>query len=282
MHICEELVYTTTMDGFEHAGVVIRPDSVPAAPIGVIWVHGAGANFYMRPYILLARALAAHGYLSVLGNNRGHDFGFWVDYDGERPIYAGQGWELFEDVHHDLTAWIDFTCSLGFAQVVLLGHSLGAAKVPYYQAHQQDPRVCGLVLASAPATLARQSQIPDLLSQAEQMVAEGRGHHLLPWACLPSKGTLSAQTYLNRARSMLDIVGLDTTDPLVARITCPILAFYGTNEVFVGTEKDLERIVENATRAKSVETHIFKDADHCYTGQEQIVMAVTANWINGL
>lgn len=50
----------------------------------------------------------------------------------------------------------------------------------------------------------------------------------------------------------------------------------------MGTKHDLERLVDYAIQTKSVETHVFEDADHCYLGHEQTVVAVIANWINSL
>lgn len=278
----EELVYTETDDDFFHTGIVIRPDTHVPAPVPIVWVHGAGAQFYFRPYIVLARELAAHGFTSILGNNRGHDFGFFVGFDGERPVYAGQGWEQFDHAPRDIRAWIDVAEQLGFRQVVLLGHSLGATKAVYAQAHHPDERVKGLILASAPARIAKHSSLPELLTRAEQMVREGRGQDLLPWASLPGGGTVSAATYLNRAQANLDSFGLESADPLVRNITCPILAFYGTNEGFVGDAHDLEQVRRNATKAPLVETCMVDGSDHTYTGYEQEVAGMIARWIRML
>ncbi len=275
----EELVYAETDDGFLHAGVVIHPpDRAPVAN-AIVWVHGAGANFYLRPYILLARELAAHGVTSILGNNRGHDFGFFVGFEGHRPVYAGQGWEYFEHAPRDIRAWTDFAERQGFGQVVLLGHSLGATKALYAQAQHGDERVRGLVLASAPARLQKQSTLPAVLMRAQRMVRAGRGQDLLPWASLPGGGTLSAYTYLNRAQAHLDCFGLDRGEPLVRHITCPMLAFYGTNEEFMGTAHDLEYMQRNATNAPSVALRMVDGADHTYTGHEREVAGMIAQWI---
>ncbi len=282
MRTVEELVYAETDDGFLHAGVVIRPRDQPPAPVPIVWVHGAGANFYMRPYIVLARELAAHGFTSILGNNRGHDFGFFVGFDGNRPVYAGQGWEQFDEAPRDIRAWIDFAERVGFRDVVLLGHSLGATKALYAQAQYPDVRVRGLIIASAPARLAKHSNVPEVLMRAEQLVREGRGQDLLPWASLPGGGTLSANTYLKRAQAHLDSFGLDSGDPLVRHIACPILAFYGTNEGFVGTAHDLEHMRRNATTAPLVETRMVDGADHTYTGYEPEVAAMVAQWVRML
>ena len=79
----------------------------------------------------------------------------------------------------------------------MIGHSLGALKVAHYQALRQDPRVAGLVAASAALPAARPD--PELTALAEKMEAEGRGQDLLPWgSSRAGAGTHSAATFLNR------------------------------------------------------------------------------------
>lgn len=266
-HVTEALVYTTTTDGLEHAGVLIGAADSGQTPLPIVWMHGAGANFYMRPYVLLARALAQRGYTILLGNTRGHDFGYFVGFDNHQPRYAGQGWEYFHQAPHDIAAWISFLVQQGFTQVILGGHSLGAAKVVAYQAQHQDQRVHGVISASAPADLARRSTMEPLRAVAAQMVLESRGQDLLPWGSLPGGGTLSAQTYYDRGNSHLDLYGRDTTTPLIATLTCPLLAFYGTNEGFVGGQDDLERAKVYANSRYGIETALIEGADHVYAAE---------------
>jgi hypothetical protein len=165
--------------------------------------------------------------------------------------------------------------------VLLVGHSLGALKVGYYQALRADPRVLGVVAASAPGRASRLD--PALVAQAEQMVAEGRGQDLLPWGISPAgAGTQSAQTYLDRARTGLDIYGFHTPDPLVARIRCPLFACYGTDEAWVGGAAELETIRRTAIGAARVETRLFEGADHSYAGHEVEVADSLAAWVASL
>ena len=132
----------------------------------------------------------------------------------------------------DLAAWIDFSADRGFKQVVLVGHSAGWAAVRLYKSEKKDRRVVGLVLASGgvrPGTVKPDS---DMLEQATRLVAEGHGDDLLriPGRRFPS--FISAATYLDEARTpqeQNDFFGIQTPNPAVTRIRCPILAFFGTN-----------------------------------------------------
>ncbi len=278
----EELVYIEAEDGIALEGAVIRPTVEPTRPLAVVWVHGLTGKFYGSSAVRIGRSLAGQGFTLVTGNNRGHHFGAVLRDRDNQPVLGGGGWELFDESPRDVGAWLGLTDTLGFSRIVLLGHSLGSLKVVYYQADRQDSRVAGLITASPPVRAGRRA--PELLAQAERMVAEGRGRNLLPWDSMPAgAGTCSAQTYLNRARVGLDLFGVSgTPDPLVSRIRCPLLAIYGTDEEWVGGAADLETIRRNATSAASVETRMIEGADHVYLGHEEEVGAVIGEWLRGL
>lgn len=276
----EELVNAETADGLLLDGAVIRPAGTDVKPLAMVWIHGFTGKFY-EPFILhIGRELAGDGYTLVTGHNRGHHCGATMDrVDGE-PMLAGGWWEQLDQSPHDVAAWIDFAASLGFRRVALLGHSLGAMKVPYYQAQRRDPRVAGMVVASAPLGAGRLS--PETIGRAEALVAEGRGEDLLPWGSLGGFSTTSAETFLSWGRILPTIYGQDTPDPAIAQVRCPIFALYGTEEEAVGTAADLETIRHAARAAARVETRMFDGADHLYSGHEAEVAAALASWLDTL
>ena len=274
----EEIVYTDTEDGLILEGVVIRPTTAGPRPFAVVWVHGLTGRFYEKCSLLPCRDLAAEGYTVVSGNNRGHHFGARIPRKAAAPVLAGGGWERFDESPHDVDAWITFVTSLGFERVVLIGHSLGALKVAHYQALRQDPRVAGLVAASAALPIARLD--PEVTALAERMEAEGRGQDLLPWgSSRGGAGTHSATTILNRVRTGLDQFGLDDPDPAIGKVRCPVLAFFGIVQD-TGAEADLERIRRNAKAAERVDTAMVEGSNHIYTDRESAVARVILRWLD--
>lgn len=270
----EKIVTTTTEDGLTLHGVVLRPGR-PRRSLAVVWVHGLTGNFAKT--MPRARAVAERGYVVVNGNNRGHDFGAIFPRSDAQTLLGGGGWELFDESPRDIAAWIDLASGLGFPGVVLVGRSLGALKVGYYQATRQDPRVRGLVIASPPLPATQLGT--DLVVVAERTAAEGQGRDLLPWGSTSAgAGTLSARTYLNRVQTNLDVFGFVTPNPRSARITVPILAFYGTEEPTVGGPAELKKIEMNVPFSDGVETQMIEGADHAYAGHEEEVGALIASW----
>lgn len=282
----EEIVWTESEDGIRLDGAVNRPASGPTKPLAVVQVPGFTSRFSHPVHIGLGRGLARRGYVSVTGNNRGWAFGETTSRRGDAVVIGG-GWERFHEAPLDIGAWVSFALGLGARGVVLLGHSFGGPKVVAYQAERQDPRVVALVCASPGSTSeAALTPTPEAVELAERMVADGRGADLLPWGSFRG-GTLSAQTLLDRApanRGLFDVFGLFTPDPAVGRVRCPVLAFYGTRDMGGTGQLEpiaLELIARNAASTR-VDVRMVENADHSYTGQEDEVAAVIADWIDAL
>ena len=146
----EELVYTDTADGLTLEGVVIRPTTAAQRPIPVIWIHGPDRAVLRQ---ILDPDRPRSGGRGVHVHQRQQSRARFRRPDSAPgrgcACLAGGGWERFDESPHDVDAWITLATSLGYERVVLIGHSLGALKVAYYQARRQDPRVAGLVAASA-------------------------------------------------------------------------------------------------------------------------------------
>jgi hypothetical protein len=157
-----------------------------------------------------------------------------------------------------------------------------------YQAEKQDPRVLGMVLASGQVQPASGSADQKLIEQAKHFVNDGRGDDLLrlPNPSFPS--FISAATFLDDYSTPPDVgdfFGVQIGHPAVTHVRCPILAFFGTRGD-VGTETDLEVLKSSVERHGSVPRRVtvamIQKADHMYTGEEQQVAQVIADWIDSV
>jgi pimeloyl-ACP methyl ester carboxylesterase len=284
----EELVYVRSKDDIINGGSIFTPPKDVAKPIAVIWIHGWGANFYYPTYTMIGRALAERGYTCIVGNTRMHDLGNVAGWRGEKRIRGGGYWGVASEEVRDLAAWIDFAGERGFKNVLLVGHSAGWAAVRSYQSEKQDARVVGVVLASGAVRAGTRPTDPDQLAEARRLMAAGEGDALVrdPKRSFPSY--ISAATLLDIANSPpedIDFFGVQTPNPGVTRIRCPLLAFFGTRGD-VGTEADLELLKSSIKRQASgpsrVETVMIRGADHMYTGEEAQVAQTIAKWADTL
>ena len=287
--VIEELVQVRSEDGITNGGALFLPANDSAKSVAVIWIHGNGVNFYYPTYVEIARELAAHGYATLTANTRMHDLGTIAGFRGETRIRGGAYWGLPSDQKRDLSAWIDFAGSRGFKRVVLVGHSAGASAVQSYQAQTQDRRVVGIVLASGrfqPGTTVPDSE---MLALATRRVAENLGEDLLRYPNRPRPSFVSAATFLdlaNMGQELTDFYGVQTPDPPVKRIRCPIFAWFGTNERDIGTEADLNLLQATLKRLKAgpsrVNTVMIQNADHMYAGEEAQIAQTIVTWIESL
>jgi pimeloyl-ACP methyl ester carboxylesterase len=276
----EEVVWTNTSDCLCHHGLLIRPVHANQERQAVVWMHGATLSFSDPLPVLVGRRLAARGHTFVTGNNRGHHalvpLGFRED---GRMIPGGTWAEKLSESALDVVAWIDFASALGFTRVVLVGHSYGGAKVICYQAERSDIRLTGIVAASTPVRPNRSVGSPEATQLAERMVAEGRGDELLPYGVLGrNPNTRTAAAYLDIIRNVPDVFGVESGEPPVSRLRCPLLAIFGTDEPHIGTAADLDVVRRNAHASAQVETRMVV-GDHLYTGNEAALADVLAEWM---
>ena len=284
----EELVYVRSKDDIINGGAIFTAPKNSAKPIAVIWIHGWGVNFYYPTYVMIGRALAERGYTCITANTRMHDLGNVAGWRGDKRIRGGGYWGVASEEVRDLAAWINFATDRGFKEVVLVGHSAGWAAVRLYQAEKQDRRVVGVVLASGAVRAETRPTDPEQLAQATRLMADGRGDDLVrdPKRSFPS--FISAATFLDIANGppeFKDFFGVQTPNPAVTRVHCPLLAFFGTRGD-VGTEADLKLLQSSIQRQSSgpsrVNTVMIQHADHMYTGEEAQVAQTIAQWADSL
>jgi dienelactone hydrolase len=274
----EELAFVEREDGAGLEGAVIYPASIERKAVAIIWVHGNTSRYYDLPYVQVGRELAAQGYTFVTANTHGHDVMTELWEDTNSAPAGAVCWERFDEVPMDIAPWIDLAIEEGAQQVVIVGHSFGANKVAYYQAMKQDPRVLGIVCASADVKWHADT---DKVALAERMEAEGRSEEILPQLEAAWYST-SVKTFLARARIAQHVLYSDTQTPYIAHVKCPILAFYGTEEDWCGTQSDLDNIKRNATASPRVDTCLLEGADHIYWGKAAQTAGLIARWIETL
>jgi alpha-beta hydrolase superfamily lysophospholipase len=281
----EQLVYARTADDVVDVGVLFTSPSSPPKPLAIIWVHGWGANFYLPSYVGIGRELAARGLPAISVNTRMHDIGNVEKYTllGKR-VRGGGYWGVTSEGARDIAAWIDYAQQLGYRRVILVGHSAGWASVARYQADSEDRRVAGLVFAS-PCVGCLGQPDPEVLAQAKRLVDQGAGDELiqLPHRSYPSY--ISAATQLDTdstPRQYTDFFGTQTPDAAITKVTCPVLAFYGSKDD-IGGENDLALLTSSVRRLAhgpaKVDTAMIANGNHEYVGEEAQVAQVITRWI---
>ncbi len=279
MSFTEHLLRARSEDGLRLDGIGVLPEG-EFLPIGIVWVHDLYGAFYQPPYADLSRVMARRGYLSVVGNLRGHDFGSILPDRTGRPIVGGGAWERFHESPYDIAAWIGAATRLGVDEVVLVGHGLGARKGVFYQIERHDPRVLGVAICSAGLNYPPVDR--ESLEQAEEMLSRGKGRDLLPWP--PVGASMSAQTFVDVEMTYRNVLyEHNGRESAVSRVRVPLLAMYGGAEDLPGRiSGNLDIIARNAFNSPVISTAIIPDANHLYEGCEEVVGDVLTEWLESL
>lgn len=109
--------------------------------VAVIVVHGSVGNYITGVPRRVAHGLALAGFTVLSVNTRMANYG----------VFFGGG--LFHRTPIDMDSWVDLAKRMGHTEVVLVGFSMGASIVTYYQATRHRPEVVAVGALAHPASL---------------------------------------------------------------------------------------------------------------------------------
>jgi dienelactone hydrolase len=275
-----DLVQATTRDGVRLDGA-FRAADAPALPLdAAVCVHGTGGNYYSSTlFDALAERLLALGVGVLRVNTRGHDLMCNVAAArGGRRL--GAAYEALDDCRHDLAAWLAWLRERGRPRIALVGHSSGAVKCLYAQAHEPDDAVRCVIALSPPrlshswfAQSDKAAAFLHTFQQAQALVAAGEPNALLD-VQLPLPFVVTAAGYVEKygPDERYNYLGF------LGRLACPTLVTLGEVEVannmaFRGAPAAI------AAAAPRVRVETVAGADHFYAGAREALVARVEGWL---
>jgi len=228
-----DIVETITNDGVTLAGAFFAPDhSDTVNSTAILLVHGTYGNFYSPILLQHAKVFVDHGHAVASFNTRGHD---GISVLKQQPLlFGGTAFENLADSISDLNACIAWVQNRGFEKIAILGISMGAVKVVYYQAKIQNPAVSA-VIAVSPVRLSKKyylkTEAKDLYEYYND-TAHTFVNESLPDAVMNIRESIVPGTGFFGAQAYLDKYGGEDFDitHLGESIACPILVMAGTEE----------------------------------------------------
>ena len=291
-----ELVTTMTSDRVRLDGFYCEPgrqteDDISRTAVklpvdGAVIIHGLSGNFYKSRLLKhLASQTLKHGLPTVMANTRGHDYLNSTARMG-RAQTLGTAVEDVSESKFDLHAWAEFLADKGCKRVLLLGHSLGAIKSLFAQAHNPHPAVAALACLSATrlsetALLASEKgeTFKEWLDKARGLVESGRGEELM-FVSFPFPTWMSAAAYARKYGSGENLNWVR----YASLVSVPTLCVFGQiemneNPAFMGMQDDLNEITEAYS---NFHVEIIESADHFYSARALAASEKIMEWLSAI
>ena len=279
-----DLMSTQSSDGIRLDGAFFAPE--PSAqrqgPVdAVLLAHGSSTNFYAPATKFMAEDLRNQGIAALALNTAAHDT-VWVDV--AKGQFYGIAFEILDRSRLDLRAGIDYLWELGYRRIALLGHSMGAVRVAYYAATEDDGRVTAIVPVS-PVRLSYSyymvsedaEEFKSVVQRAEQLVAEGKGEELMS-VKFPLTQMFSAGAYLDK-HGPAERYNLVTLAP---KIRVPLLAVAGSLETHTRLRDMAHDLAVAAVNSPQADYLVIDGGNHSLNNRREEAASVVLDWLGRL
>ncbi|MEX2598687.1 MAG: alpha/beta fold hydrolase [Dehalococcoidia bacterium] len=274
-----ELVSTKTKDGVTlHGGFLEAPTLRTGLAVDcIVFIHGSGGNFYGSPSLRKAAMFRDEGIPVVLFNTRGHDI--IAGHSGD--VEVGNAFDILDHCRWDIEAMVDWMSGRGYKRIGLMGTSMGAVKVIYAQAHNQDSRISA-VISLSPLRLSNEYFLASELGEehrrnceeARALVAAGKEGQVMK-VSFPIDHYFTAKAYLDRHGDERYNLARAFTE----KVPGPLLILAGAVESHPRVRGAAQEIFERAKANPQAELFLIEDGDHGLRGQEQELKDGVMNWL---
>ena len=279
-----DLISVANREGLLLDGAFYAPaaDTQYPGPVdAMLLIHGSRGNFCDPATKSMAEDLSAQGIACLALNTNAHDT-IWYNPPGQD--YKGNAFEILENTMSDLRAGIDHLEQRGYRAVGLLGHSMGAVRVTYYAATEDDPRVSAVVPVS-PVRLSYSHYLESEdaeefrvnLETAQRLIAEGDPDGVFR-VNFPIPQFFSSASYLDKHGPFEKYNLINLAD----RIRVPILAVNGSRETHTrlkGMAQDLARAAVNSPSAGAI---MVDEGEHSLVNRTSEASGAVLQWLAAL
>ena len=275
-----DLISVVNQEGLVLDGAFYAPSGDPApVPIdAMLLIHGSRGNFCDPATKSMAEDLSVMGIACLALNTNSHDT-LW--YHPPSDSYKGNAFEILGNTVSDLRAGIDYLEQRGYRAIGLLGHSMGAVRVAYYTATQDDQRIAAVVPVS-PVRLSCSHYLQSVnadefranLETARRLVSEGQPDAVFR-VNFPIPQFFSAASYLDKhgPEEKYNLVNL------ADRIRVPILVLSGSRETHTRLERmaqDLAKAAVNSPRSTAI---IIDEGEHSLVNRTGDASKTVLQWL---
>ena len=277
-------IYYQATDTAKLTGIIYKSNQ-PTTKI-LISTHGMATNCLKKRDETIAHKLNEKNIDYLTYNNRGHDIVNYTNKETGEKILSGTAYEDVEDSYYDILGTIKYALSIGYEEIYLQGHSLGATKTLYTytkllkEAENEEitKHIKAIILLSlvdipTATRIYLNDRYPQMLTYAKNMERENMETTLMP------EGTfiypISVQTFLKYARDYQNFDFARYSDTTYTfqelnNIEIPLFMRWGNNkELILQDAKELCDMLSTKIKKSNLSIGYIDKADHCYTGKEE-------------
>lgn len=288
-----EIINFKATDGVINDGYIINNNSKKI----IISIHGMSSNCFKERDKFISKKAFENGFAYMGFNNRGSELVKYIRKDtGEKQIksFGGTTYEDPLEAYYDIKGAILKAIELGYNQIYLQGHSLGTTKIVYtYNKLKNEnselfEKIKGIILLSLidiPRTLQifLNENFEKVLKYAEEKESKKEYLELMPNGSFIHQ--VSVNTFLRYAKynSEIDFAQYSNKNynfEELNNIKVPLFMRWGnSNEMIEQDAKILVEILNKKIINKNKDINYIDDADHGYTGKEEILANQIINFI---
>ena len=249
----------------------------------LIATHGMSSNCLKKRENIIAKKVETLGIDTICFNNRGNGIVNFVKFNDGGRILAGTAFENIEDCYFDILGAIKYAVSLGYKEIYLQGHSLGASKMLYtYNKMKQENSeylkyIKAILLLSFVDVSAvfKKFSTEEILNFAKKKMKENKGMELMPYNSFLSP--ISVKNYLKFIQVKEEVDEYDQLNNL----EIPLFIRWGNVHELIEKPAD-----EHAKNIYNIVENDFKDinyidgANHSYDGKENELAGDIVNFLS--
>lgn len=249
----------------------------------LIETHGMSSNCLKNREKIIAENLERINIDTICFNNRGNGIVNFIKNKNGRKELCGTAFENVEESYFDILGAIKYAISLGYKNIYLQGHSLGATKVLYTYTKMKEEEninlkyIKGIILLSFVDVSAVINNFitEKMIIYAKNKEKENKELELMPYNSFLCP--ISVKNYLKYVKMK------DAIDPikLLNAVDVPIFMRWGNiMELIEKSAEEHSQIMNQKIKNKFKDISFIDGANHSYEGKEQILAEEISKFIN--
>lgn len=249
----------------------------------LIETHGMSSNCLKNREKIIAENLEKINIDTICFNNRGNGIVNFIKNKNGRKELGGTAFENVEESYFDILGAIKYAISLGYKNIYLQGHSLGATKVLYTYTKMKEEEninlkyIKGIILLSFVDVSAVINNFitEKMIIYAKNKEKENKELELMPYNSFLCP--ISVKNYLKYVKMK------DAIDPikLLNAVDVPIFMRWGNiMELIEKSAEEHSQIMNQKIKNKFKDISFIDGANHSYEGKEQILAEEISKFIN--